>query len=154
MNLRQITIKDQVELIKIYFDSINSIEPNLYSLEQKFAWCSQAWENPIFKETLRKGKGLILSHKNNNAGFGIRYPKNKLSLLYVRGEFKGNGFGKLILESIEKDAYSEGIDYLSTEASLLSFNLFLNKGWEIIKKEKVNIKLINFERYKMKKKIK
>ena len=48
MNLRQITIKDQLELKKVYFDSIQSLNEKIYSQEQKRAWSSQAWNNPNF----------------------------------------------------------------------------------------------------------
>ena len=35
MNLRQITIKDQLELKKVYFDSIQSLDEKIYTQEQK-----------------------------------------------------------------------------------------------------------------------
>jgi len=34
MNLRQITKKDQLELKKVYFDSIQSLDEKIYSKEQ------------------------------------------------------------------------------------------------------------------------
>ena len=37
MNLRQITIKDQLELKKVYFDSIQSLDEKIYNREQKSA---------------------------------------------------------------------------------------------------------------------
>ena len=52
MNLRHINEKDQIHLKEIYFDSINSIEDNIYNKDQKFAWCSQAWENNKFNKIL------------------------------------------------------------------------------------------------------
>ena len=57
MNLRQITIKDQLELKKVYFDSIQSLDKKIYSQEQKRAWSSQAWDNPNFAKSIAKGKG-------------------------------------------------------------------------------------------------
>ena len=48
----------------------------------------------------------------------------------------------------------EGLDSLSTEASLISYELFLKNEWKIIRKEKVIINNIFFERYKMTKIIK
>ena len=56
MNLRQITIKDQMELKKVYFDSIQSLDEKIYSQEQKRAWSSQAWNNPNLDESIIKGK--------------------------------------------------------------------------------------------------
>ena len=149
MNLRQITIKDQMTLKRIYFDSIQSIDERIYSKEQKFAWSSQAWINLEFNKSLTKGKGFIMEDIKNNIGFAIRYPENKLSLLYVRGRYVRKGVGNMLIKAIEKDAKNEGISSINAEASLLSYKLLLKNHWEIIRKEKINIQKIIFFRYKM-----
>ena len=96
-----------------------------------------------------KGLGSKLLHNNKIIGFATRYPENRLSLLYVRGDFKRKGLGTIILESIETDALKSGIYKLYTEASLLSYQLLLKRKWEIDRKEKINIKGLIFERYRM-----
>ncbi len=149
MKLKQITKKDQLRLKEVYFDSVNSIDNNTYSKEHKFAWASQAWENSEFQKSLLKGKGLKLIFNNKIIGFATRYPENRLSLLYVRGNFKRKGFGTIILDSIERDALNSGINKLNTEASLISYGLLLKRKWEIERKEIVNIKGLIFERYRM-----
>ena len=149
MKLKQITKKDQLKLKEVFFDSINSIDENIYSKEHKLVWAYQAWENSQFEKSLSEGIGSMLIYKNNIIGFGTRYPENRLSLLYVRGDFKRKGFGTLILNSIERDALKSGINKLTTEASLISYKLLLKRNWEIDHKEKVNIKGLIFERYRM-----
>ena len=149
MNLRQITIKDQINLKKIYFDSIQSIDEKIYNNEQKLAWSSQAWINPEFHKSVTKGKGFIVEEFNKKIGFAIRYPKNKLSLLYVRGNFRRKGIGNILINAIEKEAFKEGISSINTEASLLSYELFLKNNWKEIHKEKIIIQNIEFYRYKM-----
>ena len=149
MKLKQITQKDQLKLKEVYFDSVSSIDENIYSKDHKFAWASQAWENSEFEKTLLKGTGSKLIYNNKIIGFAIRYPKNRLSLFYVRGNFKRMGFGTMILNSIERDALKSGINKLNTEASLISYKLLLKRKWEIDRKEKVNINGLIFERYKM-----
>jgi len=149
MKLKQITKKDQLKLKEVYFDSVSSIDENIYSKEHKFAWACQAWENSEFEKSLLKGRGLKLICNNKIIGFAIRYPENRLSLLYVRGNFKRKGMGTMILNSIEKDALKSGTNKLKTEASLLSYKLLLNNKWEIDCKEEVNIKGLMFERYRM-----
>ena len=149
MKLKQITSKDQLRLKEVYFDSVCSIDENIYSKEHKFAWASQAWENSEFQKSLLKGMGSKLIFNNKIIGFATRYPKNRLSLLYVRGNFKRKGFGNILLDSIERDALKSGINKLNTEASLLSYKLLLQRRWEIDRKEKVNIKGLIFERYRM-----
>ena len=149
MNLRQITIKDQLELKKVYFDSIQSLDEKIYSKDQKRAWSSQAWDNPNFNESITKRKGWLLSEKGNIIAFATRYPSNRIALFYCKGKFQRQGWGSKLLKKLEDEAKRECLDYLSTEASLISYELFLKNAWEIIRKEKVIINNIFFERYKM-----
>ena len=149
MKLKQITKKDQLKLKEVYFDSISSIDEKIYSKEHKFAWACQAWENPEFEKSLLQGKGSKLIYNNEIIGFATRYPENKLSLFYVRGNFNKKGFGTMILNNIEGDALKSGVNKLNTEASLISYKLLLKRNWEIDRKEIVNIKGLMFERYRM-----
>ena len=149
MNLKQITKKDQLDLKKLYFDSIISIDEKIYSKDQKRAWASQAWENRIFDLTIEKGQGWLINEKNKLIAFASRYPKNRIALLYCKGDSQRKGYGTKLLLKLEKEAKEEGLRSLSTEASLISYKLFLKNKWEIIRKEKINIKNIIFERYKM-----
>tara|TARA_Y100001970_G_scaffold221033_1_gene271584 strand:- start:432 stop:905 length:474 start_codon:yes stop_codon:yes gene_type:complete len=149
MNLRQITNKDQIDLKKVYFDSILSIDENIYSKDQKRAWSSQAWDNPYFEKSITKGKGWLLTDKNKIIAFAIRYPMNRISLFYCLGRSQRKGYGSLLLNKIENEAKEEGLHSLFTEASLISYKLFLKNRWRIISKEKIIIKNNLFERYKM-----
>ena len=154
MNLREITIKDQLELKKVYFDSIQSLDEKIYSQEQKRAWSSQAWNNPNFEKSITEGKGWLLTKKGIIIAFATRYPTDRIALFYCKSKFQRKGFGSKLLRKLEDEAKKEGLDSLSTEASLISYELFLKNEWEIIRKEKVIINNIFFERYKMTKTIK
>ncbi|ABB50061.1 Acetyltransferase, GNAT family [Prochlorococcus marinus str. MIT 9312] len=149
MNLRQITIKDQIELKKVYFDSIQSLDEKIYTKEQKRAWSSQAWDNQNFNKSITQGKGWLLSEEGIIIAFAIRFPINRIALFYCKGKFQKKGFGSKLLNKLEDEAKKEGLDSLSTEASLISYKLFLKNEWKIIRKEKININDIFFERYKM-----
>ncbi len=149
MNLKQITQKDQLDLKKIYFDSINSIDEKIYTSEQKIAWASQAWDNKYFNLSLKEGKGWLINEREKIIAFASRYPNNRISLLYCRGDSQKKGYGTKLLQKIEKEAIKEGLSCLTTEASLISYKLFLKNSWKIIRKEKIIIKNITFERYKM-----
>ena len=149
MNLKQITKKDQLYLKKLYFDSIISIDEKIYSPEQKRAWASQAWDNKYFNLSLQEGKGWLIEEKEKIIAFASRYPKNRIALLYCKGDSQRKGYGTELLQKLENEAIKEGLHCLSTEASLISYKLFLKNNWEIIRKEKIIIKNIIFERYKM-----
>ena len=149
MNLKQITKKDQLDLKKLYFNSIASIDEKVYTPEQKRAWASQAWDNKCFNLSLKEGKGWLINEREKIIAFASRYPNNRISLLYCKGDSQRKGYGTKLLQKIEKEAIKEGLPCLTTEASLISYKLFLKKSWKIIRKEKIIIKNITFERYKM-----
>ena len=151
MNLKQITKKDQLDLKKVYFDSIMSIDEVMYTQEQKQAWASQAWENQNFDISINKGKGWLINKNKKIIAFAIRYPSDKIALFYCKGAYQRKGYGTKLLYKLESEAKKEGLTSLSTEASLISYKLFLSNKWEIIRKEKIIIKNIIFERYKMNK---
>ena len=154
MNLRQIVIKDQLELKKVYFDAIQSLDEKIYNQDQKRAWSSQAWNNLNFDKSITKGKGWLLSKKGIIIAFARRYPTDRIALFYCKGKLQRKGYGSKLLHKLEDEAKKEGLDSLSTEASLISYELFLKNKWKIIRKEKVIINNIFFERYKMTKIIK
>ena len=137
MNLRRITIKDQLELKKVYFDSIQSLDEKIYSQEQKRAWSSQAWSNPNFDKSIIKGKGWLISQQGNIIAFATRYPTNRIALFYCKGKFQRKGYGSKLLHKLEDDAKKEGLDSLYTEASLISYEIFLKNEWEVYVKKKL-----------------
>ena len=149
MNLKQVTKKDQLNLKKLYFNSIISIDEKIYSKYQKIAWASQAWDNRNFDLSINKGQGWLIHEKEKIVAFAIRYPSNRIALLYCMAGSQRKGYGTKLLNKLEKEAKEERLTFLSTEASLISYRLFLKNNWEIIRKEKITIKNIIFERYKM-----
>ena len=149
MNLIRISKKDQLKLKKLYFESIISIDESIYSKEQKRAWASQAWENINFDISISDGKGWLIKKNQEILAFATRYPNNRIALLYCRGDSQRRGYGTILLNKLEEESQKEGLPSLSTEASLLSYKLFLRNNWEVISKEKIIIKTIIFERYKM-----
>ena len=149
MNLRPITNKDQLELKKVYFDSIQSIDEKIYSKEQKRAWSSQAWQNPNFENSINKGNGWLINDKEKIIAFASRYPKNRIALFYCKGKYQRQGYGSKLLYKLEDEMKKEGLNHLYTEASLISYRLFLKHNWEIKSKENIIIENIFFVRYKM-----
>ena len=154
MNLRQITSKDQLNLKRVYFDSILSINEKIYSKEQKRAWSSQAWDNLKVDKSIKEGKGWLLYENEEIVAFGTRYPKNRIALLYCKGNSQRKGYGKKLICQLENDARNDGVISLLTEASLISYKLFIKNKWKIIRKEKIIIKNKIFETYKMMKNLK
>ena len=153
IHLRLIRSEDTSDLRDIYVDSIKSQAPYFYSNIQIEAWISLATLPSIFDRSIDKGGGWVLLKKDKIEAFALRYPIDRLALLYCRGRSSRMGYATKLLHLIESDAYHEGIKLLSTEASLLSYPLLLRQGWVEKTLEKIEIAGISFDRYRMFKKL-
>ena len=137
---------DAVLLREIYADAIESQASELYSDQQVKSWAALAWLPGVLDQTLMEGSGWI---SGGDAAFAIRYPPDRLALLYCRGRAARQGHGKALLDRIEADAMADGVTCLCTEASQFSRPLFERRGWRLIAPETITIAGVPFERYRM-----
>ena len=148
---RSISESDYSVLKDVYVDAIESISSNDYSYQQIQAWASKGYLPALLDKYLTEGKGWVSLEQGEIVAFAIRYPSNRLALLYCRGIAKKRGHATGLLKTIEEEASREGEKHLVTEASFLSQPLLLKMGWSIVSQEKILIGGLDFKRYRMKK---
>ncbi len=149
--LRSITEADHIVVKEVYEDAIESQAGSFYTKEQIEAWASLAYLPGILDQTLQDGIGWLVIDKDEIEAFAVRYPLNRLALLYCRGRSARRGFATALLKKIEEQALDEDQSSLITEASLLSYPLLLRHSWNHILTERIEIAGISFKRYKMEK---
>ncbi len=148
---RSILESDHKVLKDIYVDAIESISSNDYTYEQIQAWASKSYLPGLLDKCLTQGKGWASLEKGEIVAFAMRYPSNRLALLYCRGIAKKKGHATGLLRKIEEEASQDGEKYLVTEASFLSQPLLSKMGWHILFQEEILIAGIPFKRHRMKK---
>ena len=146
MALRRTHSGDHLLLREIYADAIETQAVLLYTPEQIRAWAALAWLPGVLDRTLAEGHGWI---SGIDAAFAIRDPRDRLSLLYCRGQEARRGHGSALLAQIENDARADGVERLRTEASQLSRPLLERRGWLVVAPETITIGGVPFERYRM-----
>ncbi len=146
--MRRIQPADSPLLREIYLDAIQTQAAQAYSPEQIRAWTNLAWLPGVLDRALEEGQGWI---SGIDDGFAIRYPSNRLSMLYCRGRSSRQGHGSALLQAIEGDAQRMGIQRLQTEASLLSRPMLEQRGWTVIAPEPFMIGGVPFVRFQMEK---
>ena len=146
--MRPIQPTDSPLLREIFVDAIQSQAVQTYSPEQIRAWSTLAWLPGLMDRTLEEGQGWI---SGIDDGFAIRYPANRLSMLYCRGRSSRQGHGSALLKAIEGDAKQMGVKRLQTEASLLSRPMLERRGWMLIAAEPFPIAGVPFLRHQIEK---
>ena len=149
--LRALEYSDYKVIREIYVDAIENLGQAFYTKQQIHAWSGLAFLPGILDESLQSGKGWISSVDSNDeiAAFAVRYPLDRLALLYCRSIFTRQGHATGLLNHIKQEALQEGQKYLFTEASAFSFPLLKKHGWTLIVPEIIQIGGIDFKRYRM-----
>tara|TARA_Y100001968_G_scaffold109275_1_gene98838 strand:- start:262 stop:735 length:474 start_codon:yes stop_codon:yes gene_type:complete len=151
--LRKLIDKDHHSVREVYQDAIQSQGHILYTPEQIDAWSAMAWLPGVLDRSLNEGQGWVSCHKQNIEAFAVRYPSDRLALLYCRGRSARSGHATALLDVVEQQARKEGQIKLVAEASLLSFSLLLRCGWVIKFPENIKIGGVLFQRYLMEKQL-
>ncbi len=149
--LRPCESSDEIALREVYEDAIRNCNNSSYSQEQIEAWTALAYLPGILDKPLKGGVGWVSCVNETIEAFALRYPQNRLALLYCRGRSSRQGHATALLHQIEADARKERRINLKTEASLCSYKLLLKHGWKIITPEEIQIGGVNFSRYLMEK---
>tara|TARA_Y100001968_G_C19062234_1_gene574315 strand:- start:86 stop:562 length:477 start_codon:yes stop_codon:yes gene_type:complete len=151
--IRQLLDDDEHIVRDVYEDAIRSQGNYLYSNRQIEAWSSLARLPGLLDKPLKEGKGWVSCSKGLIEAFAVRYPENRLALLYCRGRSARRGHATALLKKVELDAQRDNQSLLFTEASLFSYPLLIRCGWNTKSLEKITIAAVSFERYLMEKKI-
>tara|TARA_Y100001968_G_scaffold205102_1_gene188349 strand:+ start:1249 stop:1629 length:381 start_codon:yes stop_codon:yes gene_type:complete len=123
----------------------------LYTEEQIQAWSALAYLPGVLDKPLKHGVGWVSCVDKKIEAFALKYPTNRLALLYCRGRSSRKGHATALLHQIEEDTCQERPINLKTEASLCSYPLLLRHGWRIIAPEEIQIGGVHFSRYLMEK---
>ena len=142
---------DHKVIVEVFNDSINSQCREFYSKKQIKVWLSLSTHNSAMERALVNGNGWVSCLDGEIEAFAIRYPSNRLALLYCRGRSSRQGHAKSLLNRIELDALASNEKSLITEASLLSYKLLLSLKWKIVRLGCANINNVSFKHYVMEK---
>ena len=149
--LQPLTGSDHVVVREIYADVITYESKSFYTKEQLQSWAALAWLPGVLDKSLAEGIGWIGLQKQQVEAFAVRYPLNRLALLYCRGRATRRGHATALLNHVELEASEEGQTRLVTEASLFSYPFLLRRGWNLISTETIYIGGVRFERFQMEK---
>ena len=138
-------------LREVYEDAIRTCDTSLYTQEQIEAWSALAYLPGVLDKPLQHGVGWVSCVSKTIEAFALRYPHNRLALLYCRGRSSRQGHATALLHQIEEDTLQERPINLKTEASLCSYQLLLRHGWTLIAPEQIQIGGVHFSRYLMEK---
>lgn len=90
-------------------------------------------KDEILKSFKKTNIFLVLVNSSNNEIIGmIRGKKNRITNLFVNGEYHGKGYGKMLIKKFEKIAKKEKSKEINIRSSLHGVKFYEKMGYKII----------------------
>ena len=149
--VRRLNSNDHDAVVEIYRQAVLGSTAQLYSEAQQWAWAEQS---NTLRSLLLQGEGFVISNQRDEPiAFSLRYPHDRLALLYSHPKAQRQGYGQRLIEAVEQAARAEAMAVLRTEASLISRPLFERLGWQVSWREELRIGGVPFQRFRMHKRL-
>lgn len=153
MSIRQYEPTEIEAIADVYRNAILEIGCDFYSPEQVKIWSSFPDDRETFRKKFQQGLTLVAVEEQKIIAFGQLHPKNRIAFLYTVKQYARQGYASLLYQKLEETAIAQSVQYLRTEASRISKFFFLKQGFEIVEPEIVLRQGMEFERFRMQKKI-
>ena len=108
----------------------NIFVSNFYSASAIAAWVNSK-SLKAYQNIPNHNRLIVAEEKEQIIGFGLlNLDKKSIDSLYVWPNQAGRGYGKILLECIEKIAQEEGIDELTLSSTLNAVEFYQHMGYE------------------------
>jgi len=147
IQIRTATLDDIPEITSIFRDTITSINKKHYSEKQIIAWASGADDIEKWEKRINKLYFIVAEAENNILGVAYLKNGNYLEGLFVHKDHQRQGVGSKLLRIVESQVMMNDFDVLKSDVSKTALPFYDNKYFEVLKKQKKNIKGVSFDNY-------
>ncbi|CDF80243.1 acetyltransferase [Formosa agariphila KMM 3901] len=151
ISIRQATETDLPEITALFRNTIIHINSKHYNEKQIETWASGADETDLWLERIRDFYFIVAENETEIVGFSYLKKGYYLDGLFVHKDHQREGIASALLRTIESQVMVEEYPEIRSDVSKTALPFFENKYYDIIKKQKKNVKGVVFENYIVKK---
>lgn len=142
MRIRKYKKEDCLEIVKLFYNTIHSVNAKDYNKRQLEVWAPEIIEINLkdWNKSLSEHYTIIVEDNNKILGFGDIDHNGYLDRLFVHKNFQGQGITSKICNELEQYTKHRGITILTTEASITAKHFFEKRGYKVIKEQQVERK--------------
>ncbi|MGF1472445.1 MAG: GNAT family N-acetyltransferase [Rubrobacteraceae bacterium] len=145
--IRRYREADASEIVRLFYETVRSVNLADYSREQVEAWAPEVPDADAWHRRMASRETLVAEKDGAVAGFAELEEDGHLDTFYIRGDAVGRGVGRSLYRAVEQQARRRGIGRISTEASVTAHPFFLRQGFHTVREQVVwrrGVGLTNF----------
>lgn len=149
MNIRNFKDEDIESVLKLFYDTVHSVNSKDYNNEQLKAWAPKELDRLKWIESLNRNYSIVAEENTKIIGFGDIDSTGYLDRLYVHKNHQGKKVASNLINALENYIFNKGVKSIITDASITAKPFFEKKGYEVIKEQQVELRGQLFTNFKM-----
>ena len=137
-------------MAELFYNTVHSINAKDYAEEQLNVWATGRVDLQQWNLSFLKHKTIVAIENDEIVGFGDIDDSGYLDRLYVHKDYQGMGIASVICNELEDYVKGKSI---TTHASITAKTFFQQRGYRVVKEQKVIRQGIALTNYVMKKQI-
>ena len=144
---------DAPEIVRLFFETVRSVNRADYSDEQLEAWAAGVPDPEEWHARMAGRRTLVAEEGGEVVGFAELEYDGRLDMLYVRKDAVGRGVGRRLYEAIEQEARGQGLGWIFTEASITARPFFEQQGFRVVREQMVSRRGVSMTNFVMEKEL-
>jgi putative acetyltransferase len=144
---------DAPEIVRLFFETVRSVNRADYSDEQLEAWAPGVPDPEEWHARMAGRRTLVAEEGGEVVGFAELEYDGRLDMLYVRKDAVGRGVGRRLDEAVEREARGQGLGWIFTEASITARPFFEQQGFRVVREQVVSRRGVSMTNFVMEKEL-
>jgi putative acetyltransferase len=144
---------DAPEIVRLFFETVRSVNRADYSDEQLEAWAPGVPDPEEWHARMAGRRTLVAEEGGEAVGFAELEYDGRLDMLYVRKDAVGRGVGRRLYEAVEREARGQGLGWIFTEASITARPFFEQQGFRVVREQMVSRRGVSMTNFVMEKEL-
>lgn len=153
MKLRRYKSQDCRELIKLFQDTVRTINASDYTKLQLEVWATGNEDIVSWDRSFKESCTIIAEEAGMIVGFGDMNSDGYLDRLYVHKDHQRKGIADDIVKALEKEVAANDITAFTTFSSITARPFFEKMGYKVVYKNKVVRGIVELDNFFMKKEL-
>ncbi len=153
LRIRGYEAGDAQEIVRLFYETVRSVNRAHYSEEQVAAWAPVVPEAGGWHARMSGRLTFVAEREGEVVGFAELEEDGHLDMLYVQKDAVGSGVGARLYEVVEGEALALGLRRLSTEASITARPFFERRGFRVVREQTVRRRGVALTNFAMRKEL-